>query len=415
MNIGIIGSGISSLAAAYWLKKKGHRVTLFERNAYFGGHSHTVDVKAEGKTIPVDTGFLVHNDTTYPLLIQLFKELEIPICSSDMSFSVQIPDRGLEWSSENPFLQWKNLFSPAFLRMIRGILRFNRQATRLLEQPPVEDVSLGYWLKGQRYEDEFRDWYLIPMSAAIWSTPPEKMLDYPLIPFLRFLKNHGLLSVFGRLPWNTIPGGSRIYVERIIGQLDQAYLNLPIKGLSRKGEEVLLETNEGTHSFDLVISGVHAPDNLRFLKDASAEEKEVLSAFSYQPNRAVLHSDSSFLPKNRKGWVSWNYVSQEGEGPEEKLSVTYNINHLQPLDTSMPMLVTLNPHKEVDPRLVHRQLEYSHPLFDQAALDAQKRVEEIQGEGNLYFTGAWQRYGFHEDGIWSARRVIDMLEQEGRL
>lgn len=412
MNIAVIGSGISSLAAAYYLKKEGHRITLIEKEDRFGGHAHTVDVKVEGKTIPVDTGFLVFNDRTYPHLIQLFKELDIPVFPTDMSFSVQILQNRLEWSSEKPFLQKRNLFNLRFWSMIRQILRFNKAAKAGLSLGKKESsgVSLGDWVKERGFSEAFIQWYLIPMGAAIWSTPPEKILEYPALSLMRFFQNHGLLQVTRRPPWKTIPGGSKIYVKKIIDSLDRAVTSSPVSTVERSSRGIRVVSEKITETFDRVISGIHGIDNLKIIRDLNEKEKEVLKAFTYQDNKAFLHKDSSILPQNRKGWESWNYLLDQEHTAGAPLSVTYYINHLQPLDTETPLMVTLNPHRPIPKELVFKEIHYTHPLFDTAAIKAQSRVDSIQGRGGLYFTGAWQRYGFHEDGIWSAMKVVDKLK-----
>ena len=333
-----------------------------------------------------------------------------------MSFSVQILKKGLEWSSEKPFLQKRNLGSPSFWAMLFQILRFNRKGRAFLlsERTGGERIALGEWVRSRGFSEDFIQWYLIPMAAAIWSTPPHMILDYPAESLLRFFQNHGLMQVIDRPPWNTIPGGSRLYVEKIIDTLDRALCSSPVEELKRGPEGIELSSAKLSERFDLVVSGIHGIDNLKIISDLSPEEKEILSSFPYQENRAVLHRDTSLLPREKKGWESWNYLLDERAGEGSPLSVSYYINHLQPLETDIPLLVTLNPHRAIPGELVYREIRYAHPLFDSRALDAQKRIDTIQGRGGLYFTGAWQRYGFHEDGIWSAVKVVDRIRERIR-
>lgn len=419
--IAIVGSGISSLASAYYLKKAGHHITLFEANSYFGGHSNTIDIDIDGKTIPVDTGFLVHNDRTYPNLIKLFKELNIPIAKSDMSLSVQALNDNIEWSGTSLatlFSQKKNLISPKFWRMVIDILRFNKNAHRYLNECKLEpEMTLGELLKKENYSKSFINWYFIPMGAAIWSTPAQEIFNYTAFTFIQFCINHGLLQVFDRPQWKTIIGGSRVYVKKITDMLDKTYLNTPVLSIRRSKESTEIKIKGETQKFDLVISGLHAPDIKKIISDLTDKENKVLGAFKYQTNQAVLHSDESFLPQNKKAWASWNYTTLHSNSVQDDnpVSVHYYINMLQPLDTQKPIIVTLNPHKNVNSQKKYKEIIYRHPLFNKETTIAQRQIIDIQGINGLYYTGAWQRYGFHEDGILSAIKVIELLKAKGEI
>lgn len=413
MKIAIIGSGISSLSAAYYLKKRGHHITLFEANSYYGGHSNTVMVKDGKEEIPVDTGFLVHNTKTYPNLINLFEELDVAICETDMSLSVQIVKERIEWCSDNPFMQIKNIFSFKFLKMIYDILKFNRRGKRYLDELSSNQlISLGEFLKKEAFSKAFIEWYLVPMGAAIWSTPPEKMMDFPALAFIRFFENHGLSNTFNHIKWRTVKGGSKIYVAKIIERLDETYLNSPVESVRRENGRIQIVVSENSREFDLVVSGVHAPDNLKIVKDLSEEEKRILAKFSYQKNKAALHEDEEVLPRKRSAWSSWNYVLDNNQMNEDGVFVSYFINRLQPLNTARSMIVTLNSPKEIRADKLIKEIDYEHPVLDNDAYLGQKEILQIQGQQNLFYVGAWQRFGFHEDGIWSSLRAIDYMKEK---
>lgn len=414
MKIAVIGSGISGLSCAYQLARDGYDVSLFEANDYFGGHTHTVDVTLDEVSYGVDTGFLVFNHKTYPNLVRLFSELDVETVATDMSFSVKTPlaHRTLEWAGGNldaVFAQRRNLLSPGFYRMLRDILRFNREATRIAlagEQAGTPE-SLGSYLQRKHYSNEFRDWYLLPMAGCIWSCPTEQMLAFPLSSFIRFCHNHGLLQVNDRPQWYTVKGGARQYAEKMLAQIPQKYLNTPVKAVTRISQgsfsKVKIETNNGVHLFDHIVMASHSNQTLRLLHDASAAETSVLSAIKYQPNHAVLHTDSSCLPANKKTWSAWNYESEQGSEPS--VCVHYLINQLQPLPFKQPVIVSLNPLHPIAPECVIDTFEYEHPVFDEAAVAAQRQLGTIQGQRNTWFAGAWTGYGFHEDGLTSGLNV----------
>jgi len=420
MKIAVVGSGIAGLSCAHRLVRGGHDVALFESNNYFGGHTHTVDVTLDGTTCGVDTGFLVFNHRTYPNLVRLFDELKIATIGTEMSFSVKMSvdsrfrSRPLEWSGSNldtVFSQRGNLFRPGFLRMLRDILRFNRQTTLLARngQLDASPQSLGDFLDRHGYGPEFRDWYLLPMAGCIWSCPPRQMLEFPVSTFVRFCDNHGLLQVSDRPQWRTVVGGARHYVDKLLAGISRTHLNTPVASIaSDPGGLVRIATRHGVELFDHVVLASHSDQSLRLLQDASAAERAVLGAVQYQPNRAVLHTDVSCLPERRKAWAAWNYQS-EGAADEKRVCVHYLLNHLQPLPFATPVIVSLNPIDEPHPSTVLDSFDYAHPVFDAAAIAAQRRLPEIQGRRNIWFAGAWTGYGFHEDGLKSGLAVAQAI------
>ena len=410
--IAVIGSGISGLAAA-WLLSRTHAVTLFEAGNYFGGHTNTVDVSLDGQTFGVDTGFLVFNRKTYPNLCAMFALLGVPIAESDMSFAVSMDSPDLEWAGTDlstVFAQRSNLLRPAMWRMIADILRFNRDATDMAVSGTAPDLPLGAWLAANRYGEAFRDWYLLPMAAAIWSCPTATMLEYPVATFTRFCHNHGLLQVNDRPRWMTVRGGAREYVRRIIDVLPDARLNCAVVQVTRDEGGVWVRTHEGTLRFDDVVFACHSDQALAILgDDASPAERTILSSVRYQANRAVLHTDVSLLPRRKKVWSAWNYMSGRTVDGARPVSVSYLLNQLQPLPTETPVIVSLNPFQEPAPDKLIRSFDYSHPVFDQAAIEAQGRLAAVQGKRQTWFAGAWTGYGFHEDGLASALRVVERL------
>ena len=411
--IAVVGSGIAGLSSA-WLLSKRHEVTLFEADSRLGGHTHTVDVTVDNRRFPVDTGFLVFNDRTYPNLIALFDHLGVPSVNSDMSFAVSLDKPELEWAGSSLstlFGQPRNLLRPDFWRMVADILRFNQASVEWLNAHPDEaGPSLGDYLDQHRYSATFRDWYLLPMAAAIWSCPTGQMLDYPFATFVRFCRNHGLLKVNDRPQWRTVQGGGREYIRRMIGNISKIRLSTPVERLVRTDTDVLVGTAHETTAFDEVILAGHSDQQLRLLGDgASPAERSILGAVKYQPNRAVLHTDAALLPRDRSLWSAWNYVSGEGSADERPVSVSYLINRLQPLPVDTPVVVSLNPFRIPDPSKVIAEFDYAHPVFDRAAIDAQGRLNEIQGKHGVWFCGAWTGYGFHEDGLKSALAVTRRL------
>jgi len=413
VRIAVVGSGIAGLASALLLTRQGHAVTVLEAAPRAGGHSHTVDVTLDGLTFPVDTGFLVFNDRTYPRLIGLFDELSVESVASTMSFSVRHDRAGVEWAgSDIPalFAQPRNAFKPAFWRMLADILRFNRETTALERGDRVWSVSLGEFLDAGSYSKVFRDWYLVPMAAAIWSSPSRDILDFPLPSFVRFCHNHGLLAVNGRPQWRTVRGGSRSYVRKIVAQLKDVRLATPVQRVRRLrgGVEIDTAARHGER-FDGVVLACHSDQALALLADASPDEARVLASVRYQPNRVILHTDAALLPRARRAWSSWNYLAADDPSGERPVAVSYLVNRLQPLPVERPVVVTLNPPFEPDPRLVIDEYEYAHPLLDAKAIDAQRALASLQGRRGTWYAGAWTGYGFHEDGLASAHAVADAI------
>jgi predicted NAD/FAD-binding protein len=430
IKVAVVGSGISGLGVAHALRERAE-LTLFEAGDYFGGHTHTVDVTLPTSHGPltwgVDTGFLVFNERTYPNLIRLFAELGVGTAKTDMSFSVQSSDaqgRRLEWngaSLNTVFAQRHNLLNWRFLRMLREVLRFNRLASTLAEVGADAQLAqpLGAWLDEHRFSAEFRDWYFLPMMACIWSCPTAQMLEFPVATMIRFCHNHGLIQVNGRPQWWTVPGGARRYVEKIVAGVADKRLNTPVRAIERDAHGVTVHTDGGAERFDHVVLATHSDQALALLRQPSADERRVLGAIHYQPNRAVLHTDTSVLPASRRAWAAWNY--ERAAAPEQegsRVCLHYLLNKLQPLPFEQPVVVTLNPLREIAPEHVLGDYEYAHPVFDLAAIAAQQELPTIQGRQRTWFAGAWAGYGFHEDGLKAglrvARQLLSMLALQRR-
>ena len=427
--VAIVGSGISGLAVAHALRGQAE-LTLFEAGSYFGGHTHTVDITLPTPQGPVthgvDTGFLVFNERTYPHLIQLFAELGVATAKSDMSFSVKIPGAGksgaLEWSGSSlntVFAQRANLLNWKFWRMLRDIMRFNRTATALAESGAEAAMMqpLGEFLREGQYSAEFRDWYFLPMLGCIWSCPTDQMLQFPVATMIRFCHNHGLIQVADRPQWWTVTGGARHYVDKIVAGIADKRLNTPVRGIVRDalsahgGVRVL--TDGADEQFDKVVLATHSDQSLALLQNASSAERSVLGAISYQPNRAVLHTDTSMLPASKLAWAAWNYErAQDPQRESTRVCLHYLLNMLQPLPFTQPVVVSLNPAAPIAAEHILGDFDYAHPVFDAAAIRAQKELPGLQGLQHSYFCGAWTGYGFHEDGLKSGLQTARLLLQD---
>jgi predicted NAD/FAD-binding protein len=410
-SIAIIGSGISGLAASYFLADK-YRIKLFEKNDYLGGHSNTVTVDYDGRKIPVDTGFIVFNHQTYPNLKSFFELLAVECDKSNMSFAVKVDDGRFEYAGTNlatVFAQLKNALNPRFWRMLSDILNFNKRAIEVLEKPFDANYSLEKFLSELGVKDYFRQFYLLPMSGAIWSCPLETMLSYPAQSFVRFFKNHGLLTVANQPQWLTVKGGSIEYVKKIQAKIsDNVVLSNEVLSVTRLEDEgVLVKSRQGEEKFDAVLFACHGDQVLKILQNPTAQEFEIFSSFTYQKNLAVLHRDQSLMPNSKRAWASWVYANKQNDSTG--ISVTYWMNNLQNIDHNFPLFVTLNPNQEIAENKVFAKFLYEHPVFDSAAVKAQSRIKEIQGINRIYFCGAYQNYGFHEDGISSAIAAINKM------
>lgn len=410
--IAVIGSGAAALGAA-WMLNRHHDVTIFEKNAHVGGHANTVEVIApNGGAVAVDTGFIVYNERNYPNLISMFDQLQVPTQATDMSFAVSLDGGGLEYSGGSLaglFGQWGNLVSPRFWGMVADILRFYREAPALLNAPDP-GLSLGEYLRRGAYGQAFIDDHLLPMAAAIWSAPSATMLRFPAASFVRFCANHGLLQLTDRPRWRTVTGGSRQYVRRITADLvDRIRLNRPVLAITRLTDGVVVTTADGSETFDDVVIGAHADEALALLSDPSPDESKVLGAFAYQENLAVLHSDSLLMPTRKRVWAAWNYLARTSTEGARHLCVTYWMNRLQDLPDDLPLFVTLNPVVAPKPDLVHRSISYHHPVFDTAAMTAQKHLPSLQGRNHTWYCGSYFGYGFHEDAFSSGLAVATAL------
>ncbi|MBS1972460.1 MAG: FAD-dependent oxidoreductase [Bdellovibrionales bacterium] len=410
MKIAVIGGGISGLGSAWILSQK-HEVHLFESENRLGGHAHTVQVQSvQAGKVPVDTGFLVYNDLTYPHLRSFFKELQVETVESDMSLAVRSLYQGLEWAGTNldtVFAQRRNLLRPRFLQMLADILRFHRESEENLRQAQQLGWSLGELLKRGKYSEAFRKDYLLPIGAAIWSTPEKGMESFPASTFLAFFINHRLLQINERPVWRTVKGGSIEYVQKVAAKIPFIHTGVAVSEVQRQSQGVQVRVGGESLNFDAVVFATHAPVTSRILRGQSPLERKVLSAVQTQNNRTILHQDESFMPERKKCWSSWNVLSAPPQEEHEAVSLTYFINKLQPLGTPENYFVTLNPRKEIHQPL--GEFDYAHPQFDQKAIEAQTLLPEIQGQGGVYFAGAWTRYGFHEDGLLSAVRVAELF------
>lgn len=416
-SIAVIGGGISGMGAAHMLGDQ-HRVTLFEAEPRLGGHARTRMAGRNG-TQPVDTGFIVFNYANYPLLTDLFERLDVPVAKSDMSFSASLRGGAMEYGLRDlraVFAQKRNALNPRFLGMIRDIMKFNARALDSARDPAI---SLGDFLDHMGTGEWFRDYYLLPLSGAIWSTPTEKILDFPAYALIRFFENHALLSHTGQHQWYTVQGGSEQYVSRLAvamaAQGVQMRLGAPIIGVRRVAAGVEVRAEGGAWElFDEVVFATHSDDTLRLLTDARPEESAALGKVAYQPNRVVLHADSSVMPKRRACWSSWNYT-ETARKEMNAIDLTYWMNCLQPIPDNDPMFVTLNSTRAIREELIYDEVSLRHPVFDLGALEAQREVAAMNGTSGIWFCGAWMKNGFHEDGLASALDVAGSILARGTV
>lgn len=411
MNIAIIGSGIAGLTCAWRLAGQ-HQVTLFEAASTPGGHTATVDIATPQGTWAIDTGFIVYNDRTYPRFMGLLSELGLSGQKTQMSFSVHNPQSGLEYnghSLSSLFAQRRNLVKPAFWGLLTEIVRFNRQAKQALAGAFDPGATLQTFLERHRFSPFFARHYILPMSAAIWSSSLQEMRRFPLALFLRFFENHGLLDIRQRPQWYVVPGGSREYVRALLAQRGDRLrlrLNAPVQNVIRRQEGVTLQLASGEQHFDQAIFACHSAQALAMLADPTSAEREILGDIGWQQNEVVLHSDPRWLPTRKRAWASWNYRLSEQD--QASACVTYNMNILQGLPADAPLFcVTLNPPTPVDPHFVWKRMVYEHPLFNPQSWSAQMRREEINGRQRSWFCGAYWYNGFHEDGVRSALDVVN--------
>jgi predicted NAD/FAD-binding protein len=414
MKIAIVGSGISGLGAA-WALNKVADVVVYEAAPRLGGHSATVDVKVASRVIPVDTGFIVYNTLNYPNLTGLFQHLGVRTEASDMSFGVSIDSGRTEWAGSDKvwkvFAQPTNLFDLGFLRMLKDVFRFNKHAVADFHAGKLEGLSLGAYLERDNYRGRFVSDYLVPMGAAIWSTPVDEMLNFPAESFVAFFDNHRLLG-FDRPVWRTVSGGSREYVKLLSASLDgKLRLGTAVKSIVRDGQGLRVADASGhVERFDHVVLATHGPEAHAVIDSATLPtQKSWSSVFRTLPNDVWLHGDDTLMPKRRAAWSSWNYLTKRGEKGRGAVALTYWMNLLQNIDASIPLFVSLNPPREPSADKVYGRFAYDHPQFDRAAFDGQKALPSIQGQDGLWFCGAWTSYGFHEDGLRSGIAVAEAL------
>lgn len=410
MKIAVIGSGVSGLGASLILSQK-HEVHLFESEKRLGGHAHTSQIKVGEDLVDLDTGFLVYNDLTYPHLRSMFKHLNVETVNSDMSLAIRVPHLDLEWAGDNldtVFAQRKNLLRPRFHKLLLDILKFHKHAERNRDLSRQNRWTVRQLLKEQGFSTELTEWYVLPMVAAIWSTPETKMLDFPAETFLTFFLNHKLLQVNDRPQWKTVKNGSKNYVQKIAEKLQNIHLDEPITSVQKSGNHVKVISNSQEYLFDKVIFATQPSLTRKILKTEHSEVSRVLNSFGTVTNTAYLHQDESLMPKSKKCWASWCVQANYNTEHQQQVSLTYYLNRLQPLKTQQNLFLTLNPTHE--PKNTLLKVKYGHPLFNQAAIDAQAELPSVQGFDGVYFIGAWTRYGFHEDGLLSAVKLARLFD-----
>ena len=417
MKIAIIGGGISGLVCAKELSPH-HQVTVFEANHYPGGHTNTIDVEDGPDVIAVDTGFIVFNEKTYPNFLRLIRSLGVSFKPTPMSFSVKCDATGLEYRGADlngVFAQRKNFLNFRFLKMLKDLVRFNKTAQQLIEGDTDEELTVGEFFAREKLSKMLLDKYFVPMCAAVWSCPAERILEFPVRFIIDFFHNHGLLDIRNRPEWYVIRGGSREYVKVLIKSFEnQIRLNSPVSRVVRSESEVLVTSPKGVERFDQVIFACHSDQALRILADgATSIERELVGAFGYQPNEAVLHTDTSLLPKSKRAWACWNYhLPEKAAAASPAATVTYNMNILQGLAAERTYCVTLNETESIDPAKILRVIQYDHPIFTTRRKEAQTRHREVIGVNRTSFCGAYWANGFHEDGVVSALRVCEVLNEK---
>lgn len=411
MKIGIIGTGITGNSAA-WLLNKNHDITVFEGNDYIGGHSNTVSGEEHND---VDTGFIVYNEWTYPNLIALFEHLEVKTIPTDMSFAASLNNGKLEYSGDAMFGQISNCFKPSYYKMLLDIVRFYKNAPKLLDNNE-QNISLGEYLKQEKYSKAFINHHILPMAAAIWSTGADDVQNFPAASFVRFFVNHGLLLLKDRPQWHTVQGGSKQYVKKLTADFqDKIMLNTAAKQITRQENHVeIIDSNGKSHTFDQIIIACHSDQALNLLKDATKEETSTLSAFPYAPNTAYLHTDKSLMPIRKKIWSSWNYFTSNKDPKNKSVALTYWMNKLQPFIGDKDLFVTLNPPTPPAKDKIIKVIEYDHPQFTMSAINGWDQIKHIQGVNRTWFCGAWCGYGFHEDGISAGLAVAEQVGGEKR-
>ena len=406
MKIGVIGSGVSGLVSALTLQEK-FEVSLFEKNSKLGGHSNTVTIEQENNKYSVETGFIVLNDKNYPIFTSLLRHLNIGVNNSSMSFSVSVDKGQFEYSSSYIGLlgQTKNIIDPKYWGMLRDINYFYTNALKDVKDCS-DNETLGQFLKRFNYSNKFIDYHLVPMTASIWSCPTKSILNFPIKSLLVFFENHKLLNIYNRPKWSTVNKGSREYVKKIQSLLKgKIYTNAKVNKISKSKEGIRVHYQDGIKTFDKVILACHADQSSEILIENFSEEANLLKDFKYQKNTSILHSDINFMPKRKSVWSSWNYITETGNSGN--LSITYWMNELQGINSSKPILLSLNPKILPNPDLIYGQYSYSHPILDNNAINIQKKLSSIQGKNNLWFCGAWTGFGFHEDGVKSAVEIAN--------
>ena len=412
MKVAIVGSGISGMTCGHYLAENQHEVHLFEADDRIGGHTHTHEIEVDSGKYNVDTGFIVHNTKNYPNFLKLMHKLGVPTQDSNMSFSVKAENPDLEYNGttmNSLFAQRRNLVRPSFYRMIRDILRFNKEATsyyQKIKDAIFEEKTLEEFLRTNRYSQEFTEHYIMPMGAAIWSASRQEMRHFPLNYFVRFFHHHGLLQVNDRPMWRTLVNGSKSYIPKLTDNFRQnIHLNSPVQSVRRKHKLVEVVTGGRTLEFDHVIFASHADQTMKILETPTTDEQRIMKGFSYRPNDIILHTDTSVLPKRKLAHASWNYYLPKSM--KERVAVTYHMNILQNIPSPEKFLVSLNMDEFIDPKKIIKMIPYSHPVYDVKSVTSQQQWGDISGKDRIHFCGAYWGNGFHEDGVKSAVKVME--------